>query len=435
MNNQKYWEERQALNYVDGEKEIISFYKDLEKAFIQAKREIQTVLNDFYIRYADNNGLSYSMAQEELSKSEIGELNNFIQKAYATMGNRDQDVINKSIKARITRYQALEKQLEAILDNLYNIQYKENGGNKLKDVYMNSYNRTWYNIDVYNGFHSEFAQVDVRTMEELIKYPFNGANYSDRLWKQKDHMISKLKENITTMIIQGKNPKTLSREFSKIFDTKEYEAYRLLHTEGSFIIEQGTLAAYKEDGVKEYQILATLDLKTSEICREQDNKIYEIDKAITGTNYPPFHYFCRTTTVPHYGDEEVGKRVARGEEGKTYEVPSNMSYTQWYDRYITKETEKEYNSLIGLYTSNNIKITGVSDHIVDRAIERKVSGKDAKDALLNPLKLGKIKKKDNGNSQELVGENARVIINPDTGNIITVWRTSSKLRNKLKGAK
>ncbi|MDY4606393.1 minor capsid protein [Clostridium tertium] len=433
MDNRKYWEERQALNYISGEKEIVSFYKEIEKAFIQAKREIESVINDFYIRYADNNGVSYVKAQKLLEKQEIGKLKDYIKQVYATMGTRDVNVINKSIKARITRYEALEMQIQSILDNLYDIQYKDGGINKLKEVYENSYYNTLYNIDIYNGFHKEFAQVDVRTIEELIKYPFNGANYSDRLWKQKDHMITKLKENITTMIVQGKNPKTLSADFAKIFKTKEFEAYRLLHTEGSFIIEQGTRAAYKEDGVEEYQILATLDTKTSDICREQDSKTYKVDDYITGSTAPPFHQFCRTTTVPYYGEDE-GERAARDEDGKTYKVPANMSYTQWYDRYITKETEKEYNNLIGL-VANNIKITGISEHLIDRAIQRNVLGKDAKDALINPLKVGKIKKKDNGKSQEIIGENARVIINPDTGNIITVWKTSTKLRNKLKGVK
>lgn len=433
MNNRKYWEERQASNYISGEKEILSFYKELEKAFIQAKREIESVINDFYIRYADNNGVSYTKAQKLLEKQEIGELKDYIKQVYASMGTRDVNVINKSIKARITRYEALEKQIQSILDNLYDIQYKDGGINKLKEVYENSYYNTLYNIDIYNGFHKEFAQVNVRDIETLIKYPFNGSNYSDRLWKQKDHMLTKLKENITTMLVQGKNPKTLSTDFVKIFKTKQFEAYRLLHTEGSFIIEQGTLAAYKEDGVEEYQILATLDTKTSDICREQDSKTYKVDDYITGSTAPPFHQFCRTTTVPYYGEDE-GERAARDEDGKTYKVPANMSYTQWYDRYITKETEKEYNNLIGL-VANNIKVTGISEHLIDRAIQRNVLGKDAKDALINPLKVGKIKKKDNGKSQEIIGENARVIINPDTGNIITVWKTSTKLRNKLKGVK
>lgn len=339
MSNQKYWEERQALNYSNNEKEIIKFHKELKDSFEQSKKEIQKVINEFYVRYADNNGLSFTKAQELLSKEEIGELKDYINQVYATMGTKDINVINKSIKARVTRYEALQKQLEAIINVLYEIDYKDNGIEKFKEIYQNSYYNTLYNIDIFNGFHSEFSIVDLKDIENLIEYPFNGASYSDRLWKQKDHMILKLKENLTTMLVQGKHPKTLSSDFAKIFKVKEYEAYRLLHTEGSFIIEQGTLAAYKEDGVEEYQILATLDMKTSDICREQDNKIYKIDEYVTGSTAPPFHYFCRTTTVPYYGDVD-GERVARDPvNNKSYKVPANMSYKEWYDKYVKDNEE------------------------------------------------------------------------------------------------
>lgn len=86
----------------------------------------------------------------------------------------------------------------------------------------------------------------------------------------------------------------------------------------------------------------------------------------------------------------------------------------------------------GILTKDNITIDGVSYHLKLRAIERNISSKNIEDALKNPLDIGKIKKRDNGNSKEYIGKNARVIINPDTGNIITVWKTSSKLRRKLK---
>ena len=149
-------------------------------------------------------------------------------------------------------------------------------------------------------------------------------------------MLQVLTEDITTMLVQGKNPQTLAEDFAKRFKTKEYEAYRLLHTESSFIIEQGTLAAYIEDGVEKYQILATLDMKTSDICREQDGKVYDVDKATVGVNYPPFHPFCRTTTVPYYDDDDLegDTRVARDEKGRAIKVPANMAYREWQKQFV-----------------------------------------------------------------------------------------------------
>lgn len=337
MTNETYWKNRQEQKYLAGEKKVKDYYKGLEQSFEQARREIQYVINNFYIRYANENGVNFADAQKLLSKAEIGELKDFIDKAHRHMGEYNLELNNMSIKARITRYQALEKQIDAVLQQLYSIDYEHKGEELLKGVYSDTYYRTWYNIDQYHGFHQEFAQIDPKRVEELIKYPFNGANFSTRIWKQKDHMLQQLTESITTMIIQGKNPNTLSKDFAKKFGTKEYEAYRLLHTEGSFIMEQATLAGYAEDGVNKYQILATLDHKTSETCRGEDGEIYEVKDAVVGTNYPPYHNFCRTTTTPYYEDSDYSNdtRTARDPvTGGSYEVPADMKYSTWHDKYI-----------------------------------------------------------------------------------------------------
>jgi SPP1 gp7 family putative phage head morphogenesis protein len=314
-----YWQERQEKKYLAGEKKINDYYRGLKKSFEQARREIQSVINDFYIRYARENKVSYADAQKLLDKAEIGELKDFIRKVYENMGKHNQELNNMSIKARITRYQALEKQIDAMLQQLYAIEYQIKGEELLKDVYTDTYYQTWYNIDVYHGFHQEFAQISAKTVDELIRYPWSGVAFSSRLWRQKDHLLQKINESITTMLIQGRNPKTLAGEFAKTFKTKEYEAYRLLHTEYSFIVEQATLAGYEEDGVEKYRILATLDMKTSDICRSEDGKEYDVDKAVTGVNYPPFHPFAEpllcqcilmTRKLAHvYQETVVGKVI------------------------------------------------------------------------------------------------------------------------------
>ncbi len=95
-----------------------------------------------------------------------------------------------------------------------------------------------------------------------------------------------------------------------------------------------------------------------------------------------------------------------------------------------------YKEIQGITTSNGITIEYISEHFIDRSIERKVTAEEIKNALTNPLNIGKIKyNKDNKPSVEYTGEFARVQVNPDTGKLATVWRTSSKLRNKYMGDK
>ena len=111
-------------------------------------------------------------------------------------------------------------------------------------------------------------------------------------------------------------------------------------------MEQATLRGYEEDGVEQYRILATLDHKTSDICRGEDGKVYKVKDAVVGVNYPPYHIFCRTTTTPYYEDSDYSEdtRMARDPvTGKPYEVPANMNYTEWHKTIVKKYKFKEEN--------------------------------------------------------------------------------------------
>jgi len=341
-----YWEQRQLETYKAGEMQVNQYFSKLEKAFNQTKRELQKTVESFYWRYAEENGLSYAAAQTRLNKAEIGELKDFIELSMQNIGKYNQTVNNLSIKARMTRYQALEAQVDAMLRQLYAVDYEAAAGQTMREVYGETYNRTWYNIDQYRGFHSAFAQVNPYAVEKLLEYPFNGANFSSRLWKQKDHLQTQLMESLTTMMVQGKNPQTLTNDFAKKMNVKKFDAYRLLHTESSFLMSEATHAGYREDGVEKYQILATLDSKTCDICGDKDGEIYEVGKEITGENMPPFHCFCRCTDVPYYDDDDLSDqtRVARDPETEeNVEVPADMTYREWYNTNIKGNLQAEAN--------------------------------------------------------------------------------------------
>ena len=81
-------------------------------------------------------------------------------------------------------------------------------------------------------------------------------------------------------------------------------------------------------------------------------------------------------------------------------------------------------------TSTGIKIADISDHVYDRAKERNVKAVDMSSALTSPLKTSIIRA---DKSQQFIGEKATVVINSETGKIVTVWPTSSDKVKKLKG--
>ena len=91
-----------------------------------------------------------------------------------------------------------------------------------------------------------------------------------------------------------------------------------------------------ELGVEEYEIVATLDTYTSEICQSMDGKHFPMKDFQAGVTAPPFHPWCRSTTCPYFADDfgEPGERAARGEDGKTYYVPAEMNYQEWKKTFV-----------------------------------------------------------------------------------------------------
>lgn len=175
-------------------------------------------------------------------------------------------------------------------------------------------------------------------------------------------------ESMTTMMVTGAHPRSLSRDFAKKFNAREFDAYRLLHTEGSFMASQATHDMYKQDEVEKYQVIATLDSKTCEICRPHDTEVYDVDKAVVSVNMPPFHCFCRCTDVPYYDDEDLSDqtRVARDANGNAIEVPANMSYKEWKARFLDSEKkafiENAQNGNFNLQEKNILKLQRSIQH-------------------------------------------------------------------------
>lgn len=96
-------------------------------------------------------------------------------------------------------------------------------------------------------------------------------------------------------------------------------------------------------------------------------------------------------------------------------------------------TESTNSDIIGLETSNGIRITSLSEHAAMRLKDpkRECTPQDIHDAVVNPIHIGDTKTDSFGRkSQRFIGKIATININPDTGIITTVWKTGKRYRNK-----
>lgn len=104
-------------------------------------------------------------------------------------------------------------------------------------------------------------------------------------------------------------------------------------TESAFFNSAAQMDSFKDVGVEQFEFVATLDNRTSDICQEMDGKVFKMSEREIGVNVPPLHCNCRSTTVPYFADLG-GERASRNLKGKYKTVSADMTYKQWKDNFI-----------------------------------------------------------------------------------------------------
>lgn len=347
-----YWEKRAADSIGRMESSVNGALPELVQSFEQAKKDLNNEIFKFYGKYAVNNKISLQDAEQLLSLSELrefrGNLREYEKLARESIGTFNLEVSNLSTKARITRLQALYTQCDGILQGLYQEQKKQIEG-LAADVFTSNYYHRLFDIEQYTGFQFEFSKPATSVIQKILEQPVQGADISTHLWRQDMDTGFRIRQTLNNMFVTGRPPQDFAEELQKAIGAvrvdasgavtgtgKKFEAYRLLYCESSNASAQADLQAYEDDGLDEYEYVATLDSHTSETCREHDGKIYKRSEAVTGVNFPPLHVFCRSCTTPYIPNLKDIKstRMARDPvTGKSIRVP-DMSYEQW-------EKEKE----------------------------------------------------------------------------------------------
>lgn len=94
----------------------------------------------------------------------------------------------------------------------------------------------------------------------------------------------------------------------------------------------------KDIGITRYRFVAALSERTCVTCGDLDGKVFEVEDAVEGKNYPPIHPNCRCATV--MADAISSTRAAKDPlTGKSYKVNGNMTFNKWKDS-LTDEQRK-----------------------------------------------------------------------------------------------
>ena len=346
-----YWQKRfQVIEEMQNQraKETV---QAITPAFDQAQAQIEKEINAWYARVAKNNKISIQEAKKLLSAKELKEFHWDVEE-YIKWGKQNgidqkwmKELENASARFHVSRLEALKVRTQNAVERAF--------GNELDQLdqmvartYMDGYYHTAYEIQRGLGVGFDVSQIDQRKLDKLLSKPWTTDNktFKDRIWTQKTSMISELHNQMTRMCILGTSPDEAIKEMEKFVDKKcknsKMAAGRLVMTESAFFASAAQQDCFNDLDVEKYEIVATLDSHTSEICQNMDGQVLDMKDFQAGVTAPPFHVWCRSCTCPWFEDNDDGKRAARGADGKTYYVPANMTYQDWKEEFVQDATAK-----------------------------------------------------------------------------------------------
>jgi SPP1 gp7 family putative phage head morphogenesis protein len=343
MNNAEYWKLRfEQLEQAQNQKGVKA-YADIERQYKEAQKQLEGQIARWYQRFATNNGISFAEARQYLKGADLKEFKWDVQE-YIKYGQDNalnsgwmKELENASAKYHISKLEALKVQTQHSLEVMYAKQFGTMHG-ALSDAFESGYYHTAYELQ--HGFNVgwDIAGLDQAQIEKVLAKPWaaDGYNFSERIWGNKNKLISEVHNELSRNIMLGADPQKAIDSLAKKMNTSKNNAGRLVMTEEAYFSSAAQKDCFESLGVEQYEIVATLDSHTSDICRSLDGKHFPMKDYQPGVTAPPFHVYCRSTTVPYFDEQfDIGERAARDEEtGKTYYIPDDMNYQEWKETFV-----------------------------------------------------------------------------------------------------
>ena len=349
MKNKDYWAKRKAnLIYEQMDKAERQADK-FDEIYKQSKAYLDKQINKVFDKFQRDYGLSERDARHVLKnmtdQKDIAELRKVLE-ARPNDPNIQRllaDLDSPAYAYRMKRLERLNDDLDRMRESIYRSE-KQGSDAFYSDLMKDSYYKATFDLQQQTGLAYSFSNLPETEIKRLKALKWTGEAYSDRIWSNTGALASSVKDELLVSLMTGRSVKDTAQAVAERFEVSQNNARRLVRTESAFFHNQMELLSYEDAEITKYKFVAVLDKRTSHICQEHDNKVYDTDKAAPGVNYPPLHPWCRSTTIAHDDDIDYSKlerRARNPETDKVEYVPADMSYKEWYDKYVEKPRERE----------------------------------------------------------------------------------------------
>lgn len=348
MNNEKYWKNRKVQEMFRYMASAEDAADEIAQVYLKASRYISFEMEDIFERFMKKHKLSENDARRLIQslqdKTSIDEM----KRALKTFpkGSAHQKILAElesvAYQARLERLKQLQNELDRTMQQVYKQEKAVNTKHYI-DLANEAYYRSIFYIQQSAGLGFSFSAIDESDVKRIINSRWSGANYSERIWKNTQSLARDLKEELLINLLTGRTDREAAEIIANKYAQGASNARRLVRTESCNLVTQMDMLSYEECGIETYIFTATLDVKTSAVCRELDGERFPVAEQQVGKNCPPMHPWCRSTTICDISLETLAqmKRRARDPEtGKTYMVPADMTYKQWHEQYVEKNPDK-----------------------------------------------------------------------------------------------
>ncbi|HHS7783190.1 TPA: minor capsid protein [Streptococcus pneumoniae] len=353
MKNQEYWAKRKAnLIYQQmdkAEKQADQF----DKVYQEAKTYLDKEVNKIFDKFQRDYGLSQVEARQVLKNMKDKKNLNELRKVLEARPNDPNiqrllaDLDSPAYSFRMKRLERLSDDLDRMRESIYHSE-KTGSAAFYSDLMKDSYYKATFDLQQQTGLAYGFSGLPENEIKHLQSFSWvgDGSTYSTDIWKNTGKLTSSIKDELLISLMTGRDTRETAQAIAERFNVGQNDARRLVRTESAFFHNQMELLSYEEADIEKYIFVAVLDKRTSRICQEHDNQVYDRDKAVPGVNCPPMHPWCRSTTVGYDEDADYSKlkrRARNPETGKVEYVPADMTYKEWYSEYVAKRKQKGYN--------------------------------------------------------------------------------------------
>ena len=339
----EYWTERLNILENSNDREAKRLFADLERSANIAQGDISRQIRDFYRRFARNNDLTMAEARKLLNSQELEEfkwgVNGYIERGQSNDPVWAKQLENASIKVRVQRLEALQINIQESLERMFENQSTA-VDEHMRSKLLKNYYRNIFEVQKGTETAWKVPAIDERKLNNVMKQPWatDDRSFSERIWGNRDKLVKELSNQLTQDFVAGRPVEHSIREIQNKFNTTKHNAKSLVLTESAFFSSVGQQEAFDFLEVDRFQIIATLDTRTSEVCQEMDLQIFPQSEFQAGVTAPPFHVRCRSTTIPYFEDSTM-RRWARNPDGTKETITGNISYREWRENYAKEAPE------------------------------------------------------------------------------------------------